>query len=438
MTATPLPDPALIVTRLRYDFLFCLDPGFWIAPSERNRRLTFTQSTEAERMALALRPDQRVRSVEWAQSVFEDAQRRDHATLTTINFDDIAPANIRLAEPLIERVGMFDLVLSDLRLSRDGPIAFPFVARFAPEGPVPGLPVDRLLRELLVVRESAYRLFSKAASSAFEILSGTDLFGPGDESLFKASLKRCHRFEIVDFDYCLSDGSKPTIQEIAEDPASAASRELAGLIRMARPEVWANYRPQFLADFFKRNLGNRADELWIFNSKCLVRHHPEEGERADVHLWFEDARMAVTILLQKVAALEFLHWVMKTDLGKVHGLLTTASSKMYMDAVDLLAVVEEMSNRVVDPLVVERHVSHEFFRRVLREAADSLELHRISGLCRDRLEDVRHLIQAVGAQVVSAATLESARSSEKVTRQMYWLSILVAILAAAQVAAVFR
>jgi hypothetical protein len=295
-----------------------------------------------------------------------------------------------------------------------------------------------MLRELLVVRESAYRLFSKAARYAFDVVGNTGLFGPSDESLFAGALKRCHRFEIVDFDYRLSDGSQPSIQEMMESPWSTASRELAGLIRMARPEVWASYRPQFLADFFERNLGNRSDELWIFNSKCLVRHHPEEGERADVQLWFEDARLAVTILLQKVAALEFLHWVMKTDLGRVHGLLTNTGSRKYLDAVDLLAVIEEMANRVVDPLVVERHVSHEFFRRLLSEAARSLELPMINELCRDRLEDLRHLIQAVGAQVVSAATLESARSSEKVTRHMYWLSVLIALLAVAQIIALFR
>jgi hypothetical protein len=430
-------DAGLHITRLRHDFIFCIDPGFWVAKSERSHRLAFNQGHGARDIARILRSDHRVRSVEWAQSLFEDAHRRDHATLTTINFEDIAPAKVRLAEPLAERVGLFDLTLSEIRFSRDGPIAFPFTARYAPANGGTHLPIEQLLRELMVVRESAHRRLAAVARSAFDITANAELFGVGDDELFSRSLQRVHRFEIIDFDYRLSDGSKPAIGDMIERVDSLAARELAGLIRMARPEVWHAYRNDFLKQFFKGNLGNRIDELWIFNSRCLVRHHPEETTRADVQLWFEDARLAMTILLQKATVLEFLHWVMKHELGEIHRSLTTAGDKLHVNAVDLLAVVEELSNRVVDPLVVERHISHEFFRKLLREAGSILEIPDLSRLCRDRIQDVRNLVQAVAAQVVSSTALNSTMATERLTKQMLWLSVLVAVLAAVQVLVAF-
>lgn len=427
----------LEITRLRHDFIFCIDPGFWVAPDRRGERLSFARGDEAEKIARVLRSDHRVRAVEWAKSLFEDARRRDHATLMTINFEDIAPANVRLADSVQERVGAFDLSLTEIRISRDGPIAFPFVARYTPEQRAASLDVPQLLRELQIVRESAYRLFREVANYAFDISTRTELFGPTEHELFAKSLQRTHRFEIIDFDYRLSDGTKPAIAELLQAPDDAASRELAGLIRMSRPEVWPAYRPEFLSRFFERNLGNRIDELWIFNSRCLVRHHPEEGERADVQLWFEDARLAMTLLLQKAAALEFLHWVMKNDLSKVHSRLTTQSNKAYVDATDLLSVVEELSNKVVDPLVVERHISHEFFRKLLKEATVVFEIDELSTLCRDRMQDIRNLVQAIAAQVVSMSTLDSAKRSERLTKHMLWLSIVVAVLAIGQILIAF-
>ena len=423
----------LRITRLRIDFIYSLDPGYWIGVANRQSRFTFMHDPgEVKRVTDALRKDFRVYAVEPVRSLFDDTHRRDHATLTTINFHDIAPLNIRLTEQIAERIGVFHLELTHLRLSRDGPIAFPFTARYVPEGPGRGLPVELLLRELTVLRESSHRLLQAAVHRAFEIVAATSVLGPAVPEQLAESFKKIHSFEIFDFDYETTEGRKPSIWSITSQPGTRHARELAGLIRLSRPEVWDVYRDEFLTQFFQRNLGNRTDELWIFHGFRLIRHHPEETQRADVQLWFEDARMAITILLQKATALEFLYWSMRYDLNAIRRLLAVSGMDALPRAEELLAVVEELSNRVVDPLIVERHVSHEFFRGLLRQAADALEIPELSRLCRDRLQDVREAVQSIANQVVSAATLRSSVAMERLTRQMLWLSLVVAILAIGQ------
>ena len=103
-----------------------------------------------------------------------------------------------------------------------------------------------------------------------------------------------------------------------------------------------------------------------------------------------------------------------------------------------IAVTERLSNRVVDPLVLERNISHEFFRALLREAARVVELEELSNVCRDRLKDIRHVAQAVAAQMVANASLTSAVNTERLNKQMVWMSVLVAILAVAQFVVAFR
>lgn len=79
-------------------------------------------------------------------------------------------------------------------------------------------------------------------------------------------------------------------------------------------------------------------------------------------------------------------------------------------------------------------MSHEYFKRLLIEAARAVELPTLSSLCRDRLNDVRMTVESIATQVSPSAALRSTITTERLTQQMLWLSILVALLAIAQIA----
>lgn len=118
-------------------------------------------------------------------------------------------------------------------------------------------------------------------------------------------LKWMKTFEIYDFDFVKGNSSGGEILKSYFDVGNFnLPLELIGFLRMTRPGVWSSYKSEFQQNFWKGNLGNRNDEIWMIYIKHFIRLHPEREIRDSVKKFYNDTKLAFEIALHKIAFIE--------------------------------------------------------------------------------------------------------------------------------------
>jgi len=345
------------------------------------------------------------------------------------------PIRIRLNRGIDTEAGAFELQWSEIALARDGSVILPFAANtLTAKTAATALRVEAVVSELTLVRSTVMSLAEAALTSCASLFAESDLYPAPDDGYAAQLVERLLCFEVIDFDWLVSGEPGWRMIDVVNAPDSLAARQLVGFLRMSRPGVWSNYPERFVTRFLETNLGHRCDDLWVFHSKRLFRHHPERRSRGDVEFWFDDAKMGVAILLHRVASLEFLYTYMHRDLGAVGRLLAAPTETTVLEASHQLVAIERLANRISDPLVMTRHVVHDFFREVLVAAAEELQVAELVELTRERLQTVQTMVGMVGAQAAANVSVSIARSTEALTRLTVVLAIGAAVLAVIQVA----
>lgn len=256
---------------------------------------------------------------------------------------------------------------------------------------------------------------------SYPIASATEMDGPGDPFCF----------ECIDFDSSIDGGF--SISNLLRHDQIDDARTLCGFFRMTRPEVTKNYRTSFCCDFLNRSFGNRDDEIWITESRRLFRRHPEARSRSDVAAHWEDVVLTSWLFLARACELEGLHDVCTELLRTLRSEFSMTrhipTGKMY----GYFSRYERIASEIVDPLSLERHSVHGFFRRVMQELSVVLEIDSIHHSLLKRAEEVQSMIGMISSYSTADASRVLTERTRSLNLWMLLITVLATILVAAQV-----
>lgn len=355
-------------------------------------------------------------------SAFKLVLRPEKNTLPGYDFEAVAPLEFRLREPLHETIEEFGVSLDRFFVSREGALAYSFCVRTSPElvGD-DGREVSFVVGALTEVRRALPDMLCTAVQASLRILSESGLLSSITTPRSEQVLSQCHSFELFDFS-----------SELPETSDSEGRRSLAGFLRMTREGVWKSYSDEAVRRILQANLGNRNDELWLATGNRFFRMHPESRTRQDVRLWFEDLQLAVTILVLKMATLEFLCRSTRESLRQERAPSESLSRERLAEAWNHLVWIQDATARAADPRFLERNVAHSFFRQALQAIETELGYQDLVMNAYQLLSDYRGNVTAMASHASALSALEIEVSTEKLTRRVLWLTAAAVALMVVQ------
>jgi hypothetical protein len=240
------------------------------------------------------------------------------------------------------------------------------------------------------------------------------------------------RFELIDFDVAGFSDAGATVPYEHLRNHHQLYRELVGFLRLTRQGVWSNYPVGYLHKFMSKDIGHRADDLWIIVGRRLFRRHPDN--RPDVQRYFADVVLMAAAMVAREATLEAMSDAITMDSRRI------AKSAMEVDIAagktldeTVLARAASIMPSLMSPSRFADHFQHDFFREVSERIGDALGLRRLEEQVANQLASYFVASGSLLAQVGEMRSLRFDESVERLTRYILVLTIAVVLATVVQV-----
>jgi len=254
-------------------------------------------------------------------------------------------------------------------------------------------------------------------------------------------------YEVLDFDFALNtkDGIEEigTIKGLFKTIDKTAAKELAALSRMSLASVSA-LKDIKLNDFQKTDIGGREDELWSINRERMIRHHPDKHIVYNI-AFFNDIKEAVAILVCQQAVFDYLDgWITEQRREVADHLISGSDENYEKDLLEKFNNATQVTNLLIEPIIIQKNVRHEFYVRAISLLIDKLELNSSVQRASNSLSNFSKIIESISnynsssvASATSKSQLALSQSAEKLSRATIWLTILAVVLMVVQIYVAF-
>ena len=332
---------------------------------------------------------------------------------------DQLPARAILATPLAQDVSRSSVKIANVILAAHGILVIEGRTDVDTTG---GIGIADAVEELRVARRTVDTLAETVFREAAQVLCPDS--GASATNIVRGLVEdRSGRFDIYDLDAHLTGNPSGGWAALLAD--RAALQELVGLIRLSRPGVWRNYGEKFCKGFIEEvDLGKRVDDLWAVYGRRLFRRHPEAVSRQDVQDYFDDVTIIGSVLLATEASLETVaerFAAFGPDILRRIGLGGRSTDEVNA----ALAEAVEVLPAALAPSRIHEHFGHPFFQSLSAGIESSLRLTVLRDSVRHQVVGFLGAASAVASNIISNASLRSARKVEGLTVATVILSVAV-------------
>ena len=374
-------------------------------------------------------------------SQYIKSARLEKFTISELFLQENSPLRFNIGKPI--RIGGFIISECSVRFHQDGVLTVRFhLKQIRKHAKFDFFDVDGFVSTMQPIRrkieQKAVEMIC-AFCEDWNRVSNEVVLEIASKSTLKNSL---HKYEIILFDYSTSSGHKIPIKNMYNKDKLDLLRQLVGFARMSRPFAWKSYSFKFMSEFVRNDVGNREDELWLVYYERLVRYIPQRKDQSVV-LWLEDALLGIEILLAKKAVLEYVTSWSRAELLLLRQNVQFLVDKKFMlqkaisEANKLIANLYCLLSTVLDPLSLERNITHEFYLTLIRSVVKHLRIDRLTETAKSTFGDLNQTSQLIKSLGDTVANLRLQQQMKKLTIIALLFTLAAIVIAIVELLSVF-